>query len=551
MNHIIRQLLIFIFLTNIAVAYAQMKNNNDRPKLVVGIVVDQMRWDYLYKYYNRYGNEGFRRMMNEGFTAENTLIPYLPTKTAVGHTSIYTGSVPAIHGITGNSFYIRASQTRMYCSQDDSVKSVGNDPQNKGGKMSPKNMLTSTLADELKLATDFRSKVFGVALKDRGAIFPAGHFADGAFWMVDGNWISSTFYMNELPKYVQAFNQAGYTDKYLVQGWNTLYPASTYNARVKDDNRYEEPLLENKKPTFPIDLLEASAKNGRDIIKTTPYGNTVTLQFAKELITQENLGNNTAGVPDFLAISLSSTDYIGHQFAINSLKIEDTYLRLDKELGDFFNFLDIKAGKGNYTVFLTADHGAAHNPQFIIDEKGNGGYFEIKELTRELNDALKPEFGNEDLVYTIANHQVFLNHRLIESNNLDTEKIKRKIINILKKKPGIAFVFDLERIEKTPMPEWLKTMATNGYNYKRCGDIQIISEPQWIENYKNKTGTTHGAWNPYDSHIPLVFMGWGIKQGNTHAPVYMTDIAPTIAALLHIQAPNGCIGKPITELLDK
>ncbi|HMV23762.1 MAG TPA: alkaline phosphatase family protein [Saprospiraceae bacterium] len=551
MNYTIRQLLIFIFLTNIAVAYAQMKNNNDRPKLVVGIVVDQMRWDYLYKYYQHYNNEGLKRMLNEGFSAENTLIPYIPTYTAIGHTSIYAGSVPAIHGIAGNTFYIKETQSKMYCSQDDSVKSVGNDPENKGGKMSPKNMLSSSVTDELKLATDFRSRVFGVALKDRGAIFPAGHFADGAYWMVDGNWITSSFYMNDLPSYVKNFNKADFTSAYLSKGWQLAKPSTSYMSRINDDNRYEERFLDSVKVTFPIDLSTISSKKGRDVIKSTPFGNTITLQFAKELITQENLGNNPAGVPDFLAISLSSTDYIGHQFAINSLKIEDTYIRLDKDLGDFFNFLDTKIGRGNYTVFLTADHGAAHNPQYILDEKGNGGYFMKRELQQDLNNLLKPEFGTEDLIYNIANNQVLLNHKLIESKNLDTERIKEKLVTALKKREGVSFATDMERLQVASMPEWIKTMAINGYNYKRSGDILIIFDPQWIENYRDKTGTTHGAWNPYDSHIPLVFMGWGIKQGNTHAPVYMTDIAPTIAALLHIQAPNGCIGKPITELLDK
>ncbi len=530
---------------------AQLKNNADRPKLVVGIVVDQMRWDYLYKYYHRYGNDGFKRMLNEGFTAENTLIPYIPTYTAIGHTTIYTGSVPAIHGIAGNSFYIKETQSRMYCSQDDSVKGVGLDPEKFAGKMSPKNMLTSTITDELKLATDFKSRVFGVALKDRGSILPAGHFADAAYWMVDGNWVSSTFYMKELPAYVQNFNAANHTGNYLAQAWNTLYPLSSYMSRVPDDNSYEEKYMDDTKVTFPIDLMATSEAKGRDVIKSTPYGNTVTLQFAKEVMDNENLGKNPANVPDFLAISLSSTDYVGHQFAINSAKIEDTYIRLDKDLAEFFSYLDKKIGRGNYTVFLSADHGAAHNPQYILDERGNAGYFLKKEILAELNDALKPQFGNDDLVYNLANNQVLLNHKLINSKNLDEDKIKDRLVKVLKKREGVAFAADMEKLNDATMPEWLKTITTNGYNYKRSGDIQIIFEPQWIENYSNKTGTTHGAWNSYDSHIPLVFMGWGIRQGNTNAPTYMTDIAPTLAALLHIQAPNGNIGKPIIAVLEK
>lgn len=541
---------ITFLLIGISLAFGQIKNTNERPKLVVGIVVDQMRWDYLYKYYDRYGEGGFKRMLNEGFTAENTLIPYVPTYTAIGHSTIYTGSVPAIHGIAGNDFYMRETQKMMYCSQDDSVSGVGLDPENKAGKMSPKNLLTTTITDELKLATDFQSKVIGISLKDRGAILPAGHFADAAYWMVDGNWVSSTFYMNQLPKYVQKFNQKDGVGTYLKAGWNTLYPLKTYLHHVPDDNPYEAHYAKGQKITFPIDLKKAADEKGRDIIKSTPFGNTLTLEFAKEVMNQEKLGDNPKNVPDFLAISLSSTDYVGHQFAINSAKIEDTYLRLDQDLAEFFNYLDSKVGKGNYTVFLSADHGAAHNPQFILDEKGNAGYYVKKELTQALEDRLVVKFGVEKLVYNFFNYQVFLDNQLIAKHQLDREAIKQEIISFLKDYEGVLFVSDMEKVYQTTIPTWLQTMIANGYHYKRSGDIQVIFEPQWFSLYGDRKGTTHGAWNPYDSHIPLVFMGWGIKKGNTHTEVYMTDIAPTLAALLHIQMPNGNIGKPIGALLD-
>ncbi|MCZ2101051.1 MAG: alkaline phosphatase family protein [Chitinophagales bacterium] len=550
MKFIFQRFLFLALLFGFFTASAQHKNNNERPKLVVGIVVDQMRWDYLYKYYDRYGNDGFKRLLTEGFSVENTQIPYIPTYTAVGHTSIYTGSVPAIHGISGNNFYMRNTQMSMYCTQDDNAYGVGLDPDNKDGKMSPKNNLATTITDELKLATDFKSKVYGISLKDRGGILPAGHFADAAYWMVDGNWVTSTFYMNELPKYIEDFNKADHTAKYLNQGWKPLYAMKTYSPHVPDDNPYEGRYFDGGNITFPIDLKEAADKKGRDVIKATPYGNTVTLELSKLILEKEHLGNNPHHVPDFLAISLSSTDYIGHLFAINSAKIEDTYLRLDNDLADFFKFLDNKVGKGNYTVFLSADHGAAHNPQFIVDEKGNGGFNIKKDMQKDLNKLLETEFGYEKIIYAISNNQVHLDHKLIENKKLDTEKIKNLIISNLKKRDAVAFVADMEKISSTTMPDWLKTMTANGYNYKRSGDIQIIFEPQWIDLYKDPTGTTHGAWNPYDSHIPLVFMGWGIKPGNTNAPAYMTDIAPTLAALLHIQAPNGNIGKPIIQMLE-
>ncbi len=544
------QFIVLLTLSLSTTLQAQLANNIDRPKLVVGIVVDQMRWDYLYRFYDRYGNDGFKRMLNDGFTVENNLIPYVPTVTAIGHSTVYTGSVPAIHGIAGNDFYIRETQTEMYCAQDDGVKGVGLDPEDADGKMSPKNLLTSTVTDELKLATDFQSKVVGISLKDRGAIMPAGHFADAAYWMVNGNWISSTFYMEKLPGYVQDFNKTDFTAKYLKDGWNTLYPLETYQKHIPDENPYEGSYIKDEKVNFPIKTGEISTTKGRDVIKSTPFGNTITLDFAKLVLDKEKLGNNPAGVPDFLAVSLSSTDYVGHQFAINSAKIEDTYLRLDKDLGAFFTHLDQKVGKGNYTVFLTADHGAAHNPKFILDEKGNAGFFDRKGIGKELENVLKAEFGVEKLIYAVANYQLFLDHKLMEEKNLDEEKIKSAIIRFMKKQKGVLYAVDMEKLSQSNMPEKLKNMAINGYHFKRSGDILLVLEPQWYSS-SYTTGTTHGAWNPYDSHIPLVFMGWGIKKGNTHAPTYMTDIAPTVSALLHIQQPNGNIGEPIVDLLDK
>lgn len=545
------RLVLLCFLLLHSLALSQINKTNERPKLVVGLVVDQMRWDYLYKYYDRYGEKGFKRLLAEGFSAENTLIPYVPTYTGIGHSTVYTGSVPAIHGIAGNDFYMRETQKTMYCAQDDGVVGVGLDPDNKQGKMSPKNLLTTTMTDELKLATNFQSKVVGISLKDRGAVLPAGHFADAAYWMVDGNWISSSFYMDKLPQYVQQFNQAKHTERYLNQGWQPMYPLSTYNDFVPDHNPYEASYIDGEKVTFPIDLKQISKKSkaGKDVIKSTPFGNTLTLEFAKEVMKNEKLGKNENNVPDFIAISLSSTDYVGHQFAINSPKIEDTYLRLDKDLGEFLDHLDQTIGKGNYTLFLTADHGAAHNPQFILDQKGQAGLFQRREVMSEVNQKLAEKFNVDDLIYTVFNHQVFLDHQKIEQYNLDEDKIKKEVISFYKKQPAILFAVDMEKAGQSSMPERLRNMTINGYHYKRSGDIQLIYEPQWYDFYKDTKGTTHGAWNPYDSHIPLVFMGWGIQKGSTHEQVYMTDIAPTISALLHIQEPNGNIGKPIVDVL--
>lgn len=523
-------------------------NTLARPKLVVGIVIDQMRWDYLYRYYDRYQPNGFKRFLNEGFTCENTYIPYVPTVTAIGHSSVYTGSVPAIHGIAGNDFIIEATGESVYCTDDSTVQTVGST--SNAGKMSPRNLLASTITDELKLATNFRSKVIGVALKDRGSILPAGHTPDAAYWLdnATGNWITSSFYMKELPQWVKKFNDQKLAEKYLKQDWNTLYGIKTYVQSTPDDNAYEGLFSGSKTPTFPVNTSAMYGKS-YDIIRTTPYGNTLTADFAKAAVENEELGKD--GITDFLAVSFSSTDYIGHKFGVNAVETEDTYLRLDKELASLFNFLDAKVGKGAYTVFLTADHGAAHNPNFLEDNNIPAGYFNTGQVQRALNAQLEKTYSAKNLVRSLSNSQVHLNNSLIEKNSLDEEAIKRDIVNFLWRTPQVSFVVDNRKIGESGIPSLLAERIRNGYNARRSGVITFVLEPAFYSGGSTKaTGTTHGTWHPYDSHIPLLWMGWGIKKGSSNRTIHMTDIAPTVAALLHIEEPNGCIGKPIEEVLE-
>lgn len=518
-----------------------------RPKLVVGIVVDQMRWDYLYRYANRYGAGGFNRMLKEGFTCENTQIPYVPTVTAAGHTGIYTGSVPSIHGIAGNDFIIQATGKNMYCTEDSTVQGVG--VKGKVGQMSPRNLLASTITDELKLATNFRSKVIGIALKDRGGILPAGHAANAAYWYDDseGSWITSTYYMQKLPNWVNNFNNLKLAEKYIKQDWNTLYPINTYIESTADDSPYEGKLRGEESPTFPH--LTSKMLNGNfNAIRITPYGNTLTLDFAKAAIKSEQLGQGKE--TDFLAVSLSSTDYVGHQYGVNAVETEDTYLRLDKELESFFNTLDLTLGKGQYTVFLSADHGAAHNPQFLKDHQIPADQWNGSVVLKGLNDRLAQQFKQDRLVLSFSNYQVNFNNILIEQSNLNLEDLKEAAISYLNKQDGIAYAIDMEKASIASIPDAIKSKVINGYNRQRSGAIQILLNPGLFQGY-SKTGTTHGTWNPYDTHIPLVFMGWGIKHGSTNRLTTMSDIAPTLAALLHIQEPNGNIGLPIEEVLKK
>ncbi|MGK9127443.1 alkaline phosphatase family protein [Olivibacter sp. SA151] len=551
---IFKRLLILCCCISLYSAQAQQKTSKevDRPKLVVGIMVDQMRWDYLYRYYDRYGEGGFKRMLNNGFSCENTYINYIPTVTAIGHSSVYTGTTPAIHGIAGNDFIIQATGKSMYCTEDETVTPLGTAVGNPAGKMSPRNLLASTITDELKLASNFRSKVIGIAIKDRGAILPAGHFADAAYWFdSSGDWISSSYYMTDLPKWVKDFNKQKLAEKYLKQDWNTLYPIETYKQSIEDNNPYEGKFKGTQSPTFPVKTSQLLKENGIGLVATTPYGNTLTLDLAKAAINNEELGNNPGGFTDFLAISISSPDKIGHQFAVNSIEVEDNYLRLDKDLEDFFSYLDKTVGQGQYTVFLTADHGAAHNPQYFMDQQGNGGYFNSKTAQQGLNEQLKAKFNTDKLVISLSNYQVHLNNTLINERNLDRQAICDEAVKYLRNLEGVAFVAEMDKVSEAAIPSRIKERIINGYNYKRSGAIQIVLEPQWYSGSAKSTGTTHGNWNPYDSHIPLVWMGWGIKHGATNRITEMTDIAATVAGLLHIQEPNGSIGSPIVEVLNQ
>lgn len=523
-------------------------NSGERPKLVVGLVVDQMRWDYLYRFEKKFGKGGFQRLLGEGYSLNNVHIPYIPTVTAIGHTTIYTGSVPSIHGIAGNDWKDKETGKNVYCTADDDMKPVGTDDK-KLGSHSPKNLWSTTVTDQLMLASNFRSKVVGVSLKDRASILPAGHNPTGAFWFDDssGNFITSSYYMKELPKWVKDFNGQKVPEKLLANGWQTVLPISEYTESTADNVAWEKPVGFADEPIFPYNNLLADYAIKKGVIKTTPFGNTLTLKFAESALDNYALGKGAE--TDFLAINLASTDYVGHSYGPNSIEVEDTYIRLDKDLATFFKMLDEKVGKNNYLVFLSADHGGAHAEGFLKANKILGGFFDDG-MEKNLGEELEKKYANSKIINGIDNYQIYLNQSLIKEKKLDEEAIKTTIIDKLNKDPRVLYAVDLKKIGSSAIPEPIKTRAINGYNWQRSGDIQIVSHDGMLPNYAKK-GTTHSVWNSYDSHIPLIFMGWGIKHGESNKEYNMTDIAPTVSALLHIEFPSGNIGSPITEVIGR
>ncbi|MFM2137791.1 MAG: hypothetical protein RJA57_98 [Bacteroidota bacterium] len=515
-----------------------------RPKLVVGLVVDQMRPDYVARYRDRLSPKGgFLRLLADGFSCENTFIPYAPTVTACGHSCIYTGAVPAVSGITGNAWWDRTLNRSVYCTEDKSVKGVGGS--NSSGQQSPRNMYVNTISDELRMATNFQGKVIGIALKDRGGILPAGHSANAAYWYdgSSGNWISSTYYMQELPGWVTGFNAVKYPDRYYENGWPLLYPAESYRQSTADDKKYEGAPFGNN--VFPYDLKKYIGKDYSKI-NVTPMGNTMTTEFALTALRNEKLGADS--ITDLLAISYSSTDYIGHSFGPNSVESEDAFLRLDADLGRLFQALDAAVGKGQYTVFLSADHGVSHIPEFLRENNMPGGRLFIDVLVRRLNDSLRQRFGIDKAIVSSYNYQLHLNQPRIDSAGIDRKAMTEWILKELRKEESIMQAFPVEDLNRVPLPETIRTYLNNGYHPARNGQIQLLLQPGTIDAI-GTTGTTHGLWNPYDSHIPLYWYGWGIRKGKSHRRVYMNDIAPTLSALLNIQMPNGSTGDVIAEVL--
>jgi len=517
-----------------------------RPKLVVGIVVDQMRWDYLYRYYERFGEGGFKRLLQDGFKCENTYINYLPSATAVGHSAIFSGTTPAINGIASNDWVDQLSGAHLYCTDDSTVNSVGTTSNE--GKMSPRNLLSTTITDELRIASNFRSKVVGVSLKDRASILPAGHTPTGAFWFDDtsGRFITSTYYMEKLPEWVNNFNSLNEPEKLTANEWDSLYPLNTYVQSTNDNSSWEGKFSGETAPTFPHKISELY-KLHHVTIRSTPFGNTLTLDFAKAAVAAYKLGQTSE--TDFLTINCASTDYVGHMYGPNAVETEDTYLRLDRDLAAFFKDLDEKVGKGNYTVFLTADHGASNSVDYNKAHHIPAGFWKQEDYRDRLNKMLKDKFKVDKLVISVVEYQVNFNIPKIKASGLNYDAIKKASVDYLRDDPATLFVADMAKLNDEAIPDVIKTKMVNGYNYRRSGAVWVIPTAGWLQT--NPVGTSHGEWNPYDTHIPLIFMGWGIKAGKTYHNVYTTDIAPTIAALLNIQAPSGCIGKPIESVLSK
>jgi predicted AlkP superfamily pyrophosphatase or phosphodiesterase len=524
-----------------------MNSLKSTPKLVVGIVVDQMRYDYLTRFWNHYEDGGFKRMVNEGFNCKNNHFNYAPTSTGPGHASVYSGTTPATHGVIGNNWYDKVEDREVYCAADNSRISVGT--ASEAGKMSPHRMKVTTITDELRLHTQMRGKTIAIALKDRGAVLPGGHTANAAYWFYgqkEGNWVTSSYYMNELPKWVSDFNASNKVENY-KKVWNTKKNINTYVESGSDDNNYEGKFIDETSSTFPHDLVKNWNANGSfDILKFTPFGNNITTDFAIEAIEEELLGADLN--TDFLAISYSSTDYVGHMYGVNSKEVQDTYVRLDADLKRLLDALDKRVGKDAYTVFLTADHGAIDVPSYLMDKKIPAGYIDYTVMRSKLDQFLRYNFGTTDVIENFSNNQFFLDHKIISNLDLEIGKAQKMIADELLNYEGVDRVYTATQMKSNNYTTGIPYILQNGYNQKRSGDVLLVLKPGVI-NYP-KTGSTHGSPQIYDTHVPLLFFGKGVQKGSTTVRTEIPDIAPTIATLLGISFPNGCTGQPISQVLE-
>ncbi len=520
---------------------------NTQPKLVVGVVVDQMRYDYLTRFYNKYGAGGFRRLMSQGFNCKNNHFNYVPTYTGPGHASIFSGTTPKTHGIISNNWYDKISDSYVYCAGDTTVQSVGTT--NKAGQMSPHRLKTTSFADENRLFTQMRGKTIGISVKDRGAILPAGHTANAAYWFHgadEGRFITSTYYLETLPSWVKTFNDTGAAESYLKE-WNTLYDINTYTESGSDLNAFEGGFKGKETATFPYDLKALSKTNrGYDIIKATPYGNSIVADFAIAALDGEQLGQDN--ITDVLTVSFSSTDYVGHNFGVNSKEVEDTYIRLDKEIERLLNALDAKVGKGNYTLFLSSDHGAVEVPSYLESVKVPSGYFNNDAFKKTLNETIISNYKAESFIKNISNNQVFLDREVIKGYGLNLIEVQQALVDVIIGYPQVYKAYTASSMTNAEFSRGVEHLLQNGFNQKRSGDVLYVLDPAVISY--SKTGSTHGSALNYDTHVPLLFFGKGINTGSTLQHTTIPDIAPTMSALLGISFPNGATGKPLEFVIE-
>ncbi len=525
-------------------AIAQKKKPSQKPRLIVNIVIEGMRYEYLYRYWDKFSDGGFKKLVNSGFSCKNAEYDYLYTESASGYATIATGTNPSQNGIVGNNWYQRLKKKGIYCVYDSKVKAVGVSNLEEESKVSPVNLLVSTFTDELKLSNFKQSKVFGVSPKNYAAIIPAGHLANGAFWFdkTTGNWISSSYYSEFLPEWVQRFNNKKLTDIYLAKTWNTYLKINEYTEAMGDNCIYEQGFM-GKYKIFPYNLASLKTEWGStDIINYTPFGNTYTKDFAISAIVNEELGKDN--ITDYLNISFTANSNIAKIFGIRSVELEDSYIRIDRDLQHFINFIEDYVGTENTLIILSSDKGDSDNVEFMQSLNMPAKYFNDKSAGYLLGSYLRSTYKTNNLITEFTGSRIYLNRYIIEDAKLDLYEMQQRICNFMIDFSGVSNALNSHDLESRNYSEGMLRKAQNSFQQKRSADILLIFESGVVP--KNEENFSSGYRN--NSHVPLIFYGWKVKSGNTNEKVKITDIAPTLSNILNIPFPNAATGNVIQNI---
>jgi predicted AlkP superfamily pyrophosphatase or phosphodiesterase len=522
----------------------------DKPKLVIGIVVEELNYNQLEKFHDKLCENGIKKLINEGTYFKNASYEYLLTQSAPGHATIATGAEPSFHGITSDNWYTPLKNELINCTKDVSVNSVGGSFES--GLHSPVNLLVSTFSDELAIATNKKAKVFGVGLKESSAIFSAGHTANAAYWFdnTTGTWMSSSYYISALPDWVNDFNAMKFSDTYLNSTWNLLRPAKDYADCLPDSNSFE--IGFNNINYFPYDLKKLrsgntfSSKNDYSLLRETPFGNSLTTNFAIRLIQKERLGKDD--VTDYLSICYSATDYIGHRFGPSSVEMGDAILRLDDDIKNLLTFINDSIGKKNVLIYFTAAHGISEIPAVLEKNRIPSGYFQQNQALQLLRSYLNAIYGEGEWVKGYSERQIFLNRTLIEDARLSLDDVQKKVARFLVQFTGVEAAYPYSAFEANDFGNGNLKRIINNFSPQRSGDVIVILNPGWVEKVSDFV-TNHNSPYEYDSHVPLIWYGWTVNRATVTRQVNITDIAATLSTLCKIPYPNACTGEPMFELI--
>ena len=540
-NLLIISLIIFNFI------YTQAQNQfNKPPKLVVGIVIEEMRYEMLLRYWDSFGENGFKKIINQGAFCTQTHHNYLITQNGVGQASIVTGTNPSYHGIISNEWYDRLSDKIIACADETKFNMMNG--QVSMGNYTPKNILSSTIGDEIKLANNDSSKVISISLNPVSSVISGGRLGNYAFWFnhYDGNWITGNYYSDSLPKWVKEFNKKGFQDVYIRRSWASMYSLSdNYKKSLPDDNNFEIG-FSNYRYTFPYDLAHLRNRSGNyKYLKFTPFGNTYTKDFAVSAIIGEKLGKDD--YTDFLSVSFSATNYIGELFGPRSVEIEDLFLRLDNDLAHFINFLDNELGLENVLIYITSDRGVSDVPEYLKYKKQNAGIFDGAKAVTLLNSYLSILYQEGEWIKSYYSKQIYFNQSLIDKTGVDLKEIQGNVADFMVQFTGVANALPGSVINTTSFNSGINQKIQNSFHQKRSGDVIVNLEPGWIE--KNGRVTNSGSGYTYDTHVPLIWYGWKVNNIRIDEPTEVIDIAPTISWILKITAPNASVGNPIYKIL--